>query len=529
VNDTFVQVSGYTRAEVIGRTPVELGLWVDPAQRNAGLAQLHAGDFPRNTEAQFRLKDGSIRTCLLSAELLALNGETCVVTVINDITERKQAEHRLQFLADVSTVLATSLEYEITLQQVAALMVPLLADFCTVELVGTSGGIESVASVHREPHKAQWLRVLRQRYPPALEESRGIVHVMRTGRAVFYPEIAEERLLQSAQDEEYKALLRQIGFHSVIIVPLPVRGQILGALTLVRATPDHRYTEADLQLAEEVARRAALAVDNARLYREAREAESQLKQLNATLERQVEERTAELQRSNQELNQFAYIASHDLKSPLRGIEHLANFIHEDAAAVLPEPSKKHLAMLRGRVNRMDVLLTDLLAYSRAGRQQHSLEQVDTAALIHTLVDLLAPPPGFTVSSTSPLPTLMTQRVALETVFRNLIGNAIKHHDRPAAGLVHISARPQGQFIEFVVADNGPGIAPIFHERIFTLFQTLKPRDQVEGSGIGLAVVRRLVESLGGQVWVESSLGQGATFRFTWPQAVGEENATNLLF
>jgi signal transduction histidine kinase len=302
------------------------------------------------------------------------------------------------------------------------------------------------------------------------------------------------------------------------MVPLQVRGQTFGALTLVWSTPQHRYTEADLQFAEEVARRAALAVDNARLYRQAREAETQLKQLNATLEHQVEERTAELQRSNRDLDQFSYVASHDLRSPLRGVEHLVHFISEDAADSLPEPSKKHLVLLRGRVKRMDTLLTDLLAYSRATRQRHPIERVEPTALVRAVVELLAPPAGFQVSIAEPLPILMTERIPLESILRNLIDNAIKHHHCPAEGRVTIAAQVVGSLIEFSVADNGPGIDPVLHDRIFEIFQTLKPRDQVEGSGMGLSVVKRLVESRGGQIGVESNPGQGATFRFTWPIA-----------
>jgi signal transduction histidine kinase len=165
---------------------------------------------------------------------------------------------------------------------------------------------------------------------------------------------------------------------------------------------------------------------------------------------------------------------------------------------------------------MDALLTDLLAYSRAGRQKHPIERVEPAVLVRSVVELLAPPPGFPVHVVEPMPTLITERIPLESIFRNLLDNAIKHHHCPASGQVTIAAQVSGSFIEFSVADNGPGIDPAFHDRIFEIFQTLKPRDQVEGSGIGLTLVRRLVESRGGQIQVASSPSQGATFRFTWP-------------
>lgn len=250
---------------------------------------------------------------------------------------------------------------------------------------------------------------------------------------------------------------------------------------------------------------------------ERKQAEKVLQQLNLLLDQRVRERTTELERSNRDLDQFAYVASHDLKSPLRGIDHLASWISEDAADLLPAASKEHLVKLRRRIARMEKLLDDLLAYSRAGRHRHPPEGVNTAILIQDVVELLALPPSFTVQVAELMPTLTTERTPLETVFRNLVGNAYKHHDRPTEGKVWVTATEQGDWLEFAVTDNGPGIAPEHHERIFQIFQTLKPRDQVEGSGIGLTVVQRLVESRGGQVHLESQPGTGATFRFTWPK------------
>jgi PAS domain S-box-containing protein len=237
----------------------------------------------------------------------------------------------------------------------------------------------------------------------------------------------------------------------------------------------------------------------------------------SVLEERVVERTAELERSNRELDHFAYVASHDLKAPLRAIDNLSKWIESDAAALLPPDSQEHLAKLRGRVHRMERLLDDLLAYSRAGRVQHAPERVATGDLVRSIFDLLSPPPEFQLIMEEPLPTLVTQRVPLETVLRNLMGNAIKHHQRKD-GLIRVTARDMLNWVEFSVEDDGPGIAPGFHERIFELFQTLQPRDQVEGSGMGLAIVKKTVESMGGHTAVDSAAGKGAVFRFTWPKS-----------
>ncbi len=256
---------------------------------------------------------------------------------------------------------------------------------------------------------------------------------------------------------------------------------------------------------------------------ERKRTESELELARELLEERVRERTAELERSNRELNQFAYVASHDLKAPLRAIEHLAHWISEDAEEILPPHSREHLAKMRGRVRRMEQLLDDLLAYSRAGRVRPPIETVDTAHLVQDVVTVLAPPPGFTVTFEGAAPVLYTPRVSLELVLRNLIGNAIKHH-KGEHGRVWVCAFERNEMVEFQVSDDGPGIDPQYHVRIFDMFQTLQPRDTTEGSGMGLAIVKKLVESYGGTITVESTGEQGSTFRFTWPRRVGEEGA-----
>lgn len=230
----------------------------------------------------------------------------------------------------------------------------------------------------------------------------------------------------------------------------------------------------------------------------------------------LQHRTLALEAANEELEAFTYTASHDLKTPLRAIHHLATWISEDAADVLPARSQEHLTKLRGRIKHLETLLNDLLAYARASRQSHTPEVVDTHALVHETVALLAPPLGFTIH-TDGLPTLQTERVPLETVLRNLISNAIQHHHQPQQGQVHVTAVEQEAAIVFTVADNGPGIDGQHHERIFGLFQTLGA-PQGEGSGMGLAIVKKLVESRGGRIAVESAVGQGTRFHFTWPKA-----------
>ncbi|MEA2698281.1 MAG: hypothetical protein QOI66_2552, partial [Myxococcales bacterium] len=224
----------------------------------------------------------------------------------------------------------------------------------------------------------------------------------------------------------------------------------------------------------------------------------------------------DLERSNRDLDQFAYAASHDLKAPLRGITNLSTWVEEDLGDHLNESSRKHLEQLRGRVARLESLIDGILSYSRAGQKRTTPERVDVGKLLRNIVDLLSPDNRATVAIAPDMPFLMAEPVPLQQVFQNLIDNALKHGrtDQPR---VHIDVTDGGSFWDFSVKDNGQGIAPEFHERIWGVFQTLESRDKTGGTGIGLATVRKIVESRGGTAWVESSPGQGATFHVAWPK------------
>jgi PAS domain S-box-containing protein len=223
----------------------------------------------------------------------------------------------------------------------------------------------------------------------------------------------------------------------------------------------------------------------------------------------------ELRRSNQELEHFAYIASHDLKAPLRGITQLATWIEEDLTHVLEPDTRQKMALLYGRVRRLEAFLDDLLQYSRVGRGAEVVKRVNTHVLVTDIVTLLSPPEAFSIIVADTLPTFDTAEEPLWQVFMNLIGNAIKHHDRPT-GQVEVAVQDQGEWYEFRVTDDGPGIPSAFHTKIFQMFQTLRPRDEVEGSGMGLAIAKKVVEAQGGMIRVESDAVQrGTTLRFTW--------------
>ena len=225
--------------------------------------------------------------------------------------------------------------------------------------------------------------------------------------------------------------------------------------------------------------------------------------------------SAELVRSNRELEQVAYGASHDLKAPLRGIATVCDWLEEDIADAMTDAARKHLAQLRNRVRRMGAIVDGILAFARVGQARAQPEPVDVGDLLRDIVELIHPPEGAIIQIAPGMPAARVQRQLLEQVFSNLIGNALKYARR-ADPRIDVGAAEADGYFEFCVTDNGPGIAPQFHERIWSLFQRLESQDEIEGTGLGLALVKKIVENQGGRAWVESRIGHGATFRFTWP-------------
>ena len=222
-----------------------------------------------------------------------------------------------------------------------------------------------------------------------------------------------------------------------------------------------------------------------------------------------------LEQRNAELDQFAYVTSHDLKAPLRAIANLATWIEEDLEDQLPEENVEQLELMKNRVHRMEALINGLLQYSRIGRTHQSSEQVDVAKLLKEVINSL-PSKGFGIAIAPNMPIIQAKRTSLFHVFSNLIGNAIKHHHRQS-GTIEISVKDVGNAYQFAVKDDGPGIAAAFHEKIFTIFQTLRARDELESTGIGLSLVQKIILAEGGEIQLSSEEGKGATFRFTWPK------------
>ena len=620
-------------------------------------------------EHQLRIRDrhtGEVRWSRVSTAPVrdAQGAVVYAVTVFRDTTEVMRTQERLSLLAEASELLSASLELESTLTATARLLVPRLADWCAVHLADDAVLSRQVASIHMDPAKLELARRLAELYPTDPRATRGINHVMRTGVSELTSDITDAMLVAVARDAEHLRMLRELGLRSFLAVPLNARGRTLGTLTVATAESARRLGPEEQRLVEELAHRAALAVDNARLYTEARRAQARQEvaleagrmgawewNISAgrvtwapTLERihgipvgsfdgsfeayqsdmhpedrervlssiqrvvaerepehhvqyriirpdgqvrwleargrltldeggrpsrltgvctditdklaleedarrlvreqaaraeaerarqhtaellenlrqaqaELAQRAQELARSNADLEQFAYVASHDLQEPLRMVASYVQLLSRRYKGKLDADADTFIAYAVDGATRMQALINDLLAFSRVGTRGKEpvpvpMERCLERARVHLRLALQES--GAEVKA-EPLPWVKGDESQLVQLLQNLVGNAVKFRGE-APPRIRLSATSEGDTVTFAVEDNGIGIEPQYHERIFAIFQRLHGKEEYPGTGIGLSICKKIVERHGGRIWVESTPGQGTTFRFTLPAA-----------
>ena len=438
------------------------------------------------------------------------------VLTIRNITDEKKTkklleatEQRAQHLIKASEELASSLDYKETLQQVANLMVTRFADWCIVTIGETPGELRQVAVAHADPDKVQWAEEISQKYPPDPDAEQGTPYVVRTGKTAFYPSVTDEQLEAAARDEEHLRLLQEVGFSSVIIVPLVARGHTLGALSFIYTDPEAAFSEADVQFAKELARRAALAVDNARLYKEA-----------------VESRE-EAEAANKAKSTFLANMSHEIRTPLTTVTGFLPLLEEGS----PEDRKKYLELIQGGAERLKAMLESIMTLSQleAGKATGlNLRKIDLTEEVEEVVQLLetrAKLKGlrlvFSKELGEPPAIARLDLGALTSILNNLISNAIKFTDE---GRVTVTAGADQQRAFVRVEDTGQGISEAFLEDLFVPFEQESSgvSRTHEGSGLGLSIAKRLTEAMEGRIEVETRKGAGTTFTLWFPLAEVEE-------
>lgn len=481
--------------------------------------------------------------------------------VLIDVTERKRAEENLNFLTGALTQFSASLGYKKILRTITEMVVPNIADWCSIDLV-EDGELQQVALAHKNPEKVKWAEELRRKQgAPNLSDPHGVAKVIRTGEAEFYPEISPEMLTSDAYNKDEMALIKELGFRSVIIAPMTIDGKTIGALTFVATESRLHYKPADLEVAKTLANRAALAVYNATLYDEAkrelayrRELQDDLELLNSELEYRVEVRTKELQatnhglqqeikkrqqaervldtyskelaRSNQELQDFAYVASHDLQEPLRKIQAFGDLLESEFSDNLGKSGRQYLDRMRNAASRMSTLIEDLLSFSRVTTKPRTYQALDLTAIADDVVNDLEARIKATGGriDISPLPTVWADSTHMRQLFQNLIGNALKFHRPDVAPHVKVYAKPllaTDTMHTIYFEDNGIGFEEKYLDRIFSVFQRLHGKEEYEGTGVGLAVCRKIAERYNGTITAVSKKGAGSTFSFSIPVAEKE--------
>ncbi|MDQ3068456.1 MAG: ATP-binding protein [Acidobacteriota bacterium] len=405
---------------------------------------------------------------------------------------RDAATQRATFLASAGALLSSSLDVKRTLSQVASLAVPHIADWCAVHLVRDDGVIEQLVAAHVNPEKVEWAERLRQEYPTSQDGRSGASQVIRTGEAQLFPVITEAMIEASATSEEHLRMLRALAVRSAILVPMTARGRTSGAITLISTAESGRqFDEDDMSLAQELASRAAMATDNARLYQEAQEA-SRLK------------------------DDFFATLSHELRTPVNAVLGWSQLL---ADGMLDEEGNARAVQAILRNARAQArLLNDILEMSRivAGKVELQLEAVDVAQLAAELIESLRPTFDVRrqiVSHTAAGDSVVhADRARLQQVLFNLLSNAAKF--TPQAGTIDIALRQDGDAVELSVSDTGVGITPAFLPHVFERFRQAdsSATRQHGGLGIGLAVARHIIELHGGSITAASEgPGKGATF------------------
>ncbi len=412
------------------------------------------------------------------------------------------------FLADASRTLSESLDYEKTLRSLAQSVVPHLADWCAVDMIvhpeshAWPPQVERLAVVHQDPEKQRWGVELAERIPTDWNASTGLPHVLKDGVTEFFPRIDDDLLVAAARNPEELRLLRQVGFSSAITVPLIARGLTLGALTLVHAESARHYDEADCRLAEALAQRAAVAVDNARLFRSAESARF------------------EAEEANKAKGQFLARMSHELRTPLNAIAGYAELLEMGLHGPLTDAQRDAVRRVQRSQKTLLGLIEDLLNFARleSGKLQYRLDNVRVNALLSGLEALVIPQLeekglSYECHSVDDSVTVWADPDKAEQILLNLVGNAIKFTER---GKIEIGAEVEPDQVHIRVADTGSGIVASKLDVIFEPFVQGEPAltRTSHGSGLGLAISRELARAMGGDVTVASELGKGSVFTLT---------------
>ncbi|MBI2400459.1 MAG: GAF domain-containing protein [Deltaproteobacteria bacterium] len=465
-------------------------------------------------EVEMVTKKGNIKTILLSAVVF----RGVITGTVLDITELKRAEEvtreaeRSKVLSEIYDAISNVVtDYQGLLDTVARYIGGLTKAPCVIRILSEDGRwLEPAAFFHSDPELRELMRHFIYANPQSSDAGVG-GRLVKEGRQFSYG--SPEEIWKTVKPE-FHAVMERLGIESVLVTPLRSEGKIIGLIACFRATSGDSFSPEERILIQDLADRAALAISIARLFRSLRRE----LELREKAEKEMKSYAAELERSNADLEQFAHIASHDLREPLRSMDGFLRLLSRKYKGRLDEKADRFIEFALAGAGRMQRIIDDLLEFSRVSTKAKSFEPTDIGAVLSQALENLAAAVSETRASVSrgQMPVVTADPVQLAQVFQNLIANAIKFRAAEKRPVVHVSAEEREDEWVFSVEDNGIGMNPAYREKIFEMFQRLHG-PEYPGTGIGLAVCKKIVERHGGRIWVESVPGAGSTFYFTIPK------------
>jgi PAS domain S-box-containing protein len=504
VNQGFTNILGYADADVVGKSSLELNIWDNPEDRKKMITELEANGIVENYEATFRTKTGDLRYGLISAAIIELNGEHHIINSTRDITERKRSEEALWQLSERQQALLSAIP-DIIME----------VDHNKVYTWANQAGIEFFGEDVVGKEAAFYFE--------GEQDTDSVVQALFNG----YENVIYIESWQRRKDGEKRLLA---WWHREL---KDERGNVTGALSSGRDITESKQQEAQILATQAELQELLAKADQSRrtllsVVEDQKMGEEEIRRLNAELEQRVADRTAQLEVSNKELEAFAYSVSHDLRAPLRAIDGFSCILQNEYAQKLDDEGLRLLGVVRNNTSRMDHLITDLLALSRVSRSELRYSPIDMTTLANSIYHELATPEVLEkfVFKVSDLPRASGDSTLIRQVWANLISNAIKYtlpiadpavFDGKKECVIEINGWEKDGLCTYLIKDSGVGFNPKYADRLFGLFQRLHKASDFEGTGVGLAIVQRIIHRHSGQVWGEGQVGAGATFYFTLPK------------
>ena len=536
INEGFSTLTGFTAQDIIGKTSIEINIWVNPQDREKLVNELQEHGQVWNLEAPFRAKNGQIKICLMSARIIEINQEKCILSITRDISERKQAEvlafkqsEQLRLLYEASQRLNLTLDLDEIYQAICGFMTIIAPNdgffisafdhdtqmiTCRAYWMDNNWlDVSSFPSIPLEEEgKGTQSIVIRTKLPMIINDYQDQI---RTAHSVYYVNDQTNEIVKEIAPEEDVT-------RSALIVPLKVGGKVTGVIQ-VMSNRLNAYSEDQLKLLEALALHIASAKENAQLYAQVQtelsehnRAEERILQLNNELEQRVRERTSQLESANLELEAFSYSVSHDLRSPLRTMEGFSHILQTDYSNQLDPQGMNYLNRIQTAAQHMEQLINDLLNLSRISQVEFICQPVDLSAMAHEIALELKERDtnrqvDFDIANDM---VVLGDTDMIRIALNNLFDNAYKFTSKKEKAQIKLGSYDQEDERVYYIYDNGSGFDMVHADKLFAPFHRLHSAREYPGTGIGLSIVQRVIIRHGGHIWSESEIGKGTTFYFT---------------